>query len=96
MPLFLSLTIYYPKIFLFKLVFRNKVICLVLTDTCAFKITMDTVTDAFLEILQIIVWPLKLLFGTVKETAFSLEPLDYPTQFSFSTSVNAQQKIEDS
>lgn len=71
--------IYYLKIFLFKLVFRNKVICLVLTDTCAFKITMDTVTDAFLEILQIIVWPLKLLFGT----AFSLEPLDYPTQFSF-------------
>lgn len=57
---------------------------------------MDTVTDAFLEILQIIVWPLKLLFGTVKEAAFSLEPLDYHTQFSFSISVNAQQKIENS
>lgn len=49
----------------------------------------------FLEILQTFIWLLISLFGTVKEAAFSLEPLDYPTQFSFSSSVNAQQKTED-
>lgn len=47
-------------------------------------------TDAF------VVWPLVSLFVTVKEVTFSLKLLDEPTLFSFSSSVNAQQKTVDS
>lgn len=63
---------------------------------CAFKITKDMMTDAFLEILQTVVWPLVSLFVIVKEVTFSLELFDEPTLVSFSSSVNAQQKTVDS
>lgn len=53
-------------------------------------------TDAFLEILQTVVWPLVSLFVIVKEVTFSLELFDEPTLVSFSSSVNAQQKTVDS
>lgn len=70
-PLYLSLTSYTITEFFYldSFIFQDN-------EMCVFEITKDIMTDAFLEILQTVAWPLVSLFVTLQKLLFSLEPLD--------------------